>query len=118
VGRRLELWAEAEAYGRAAVWSGPAYDSIKIEGEKIRILFKHVGGGLKSGEGRLRGFRMSGDFRSFVDADAVIDGDTVVVSSKEVRWPAAVRYGWADNPDCNLYNKEGLPASPFRSDNW
>jgi sialate O-acetylesterase len=118
VGRRLALWAEAEAYGRAAVWSGPAYDSIKIEGEKIRILFKHVGGGLKSGEGRLRGFRMSGDFRSFVDADAVIDGDTVVVSSKEVRWPAAVRYGWADNPDCNLYNKEGLPASPFRSDNW
>lgn len=118
VGRRLALWALADAYGQAVVHSGPAYDGIKIEGEKIRIHFKHVGGGLKPPEGRLRGFRMSGDFRIFVDADAVIDGDTVVVSSREVKWPAAVRYGWSDNPDGNLANKEGLPASPFRSDTW
>ena len=66
----------------------------------------------------LKGFKMSGEFRIFVDADAVIDGDTVVVSSKEVRWPAAVRYAWADNPDGNLTNKDGLPAAPFRTDNW
>lgn len=118
VGRRLALWALAEAYGQNVVHSGPLLDSIKIEQDKIRILFKHVGGGLKPPEGRLRGFRMSGDFRIFVDADAVIDGDTVVVSSREVKWPAAVRYGWSDNPDGNLMNKEGLPASPFRSDNW
>jgi len=118
VGRRLSLWALSRAYGKDLVYSGPLYDSMAIEIDKIRVRFTNVGGGLTAKGGRLKGFKMSGDFRIFVDADAVIDGDTVVVSSKEVRWPAAVRYGWEDNPDCTLTNKEGLPASPFRSDKW
>jgi sialate O-acetylesterase len=90
---------------------------MRIEGDRIRIVFKNVGGGLRA-DGRLRGFRISGEFRRFVDADAEINGDTVLVSSPGMRWPAAVRYGWADNPDCNLTNKEGLPAIPFRTDSW
>jgi sialate O-acetylesterase len=118
VGKRLSLWALARAYGKDLVYSGPLYDSMAIQIDKIRVRFKNVGGGLKVNGSRLKGFKMSGDFRIFVDADAEIDGDTVVVSSKECHWPAAVRYAWAENPDCNLTNKEGLPASPFRSDNW
>ena len=118
VGKRLSLWALARVYGKDLVFSGPLYDSSAIQIEKIRVRFKNVGGGLKVNGSRLKGFKMSGDFRIFVDADAEIDGDTVVVSSKECHWPAAVRYAWAENPDCNLTNKEGLPASPFRSDNW
>lgn len=117
VGKRLALWAQSQVYGTGVVWSGPLYDSMRIEGEKIRIRFKNTGGGLHH-EGRLRGFKMSGDFQIFVDADAVIDGDDVVVSSEGLRWPAAVRYAWGDNPNCNLTNKEGLPASPFRTDSW
>jgi sialate O-acetylesterase len=117
VGLRLALWAQARAYGRNLVYSGPEFDSMRIESDRIRILFKNLGSGLKA-DGKLRGFRISGDFRMFVNADAEIQGDAVLVSSPEVRWPAAVRYGWADNPDCNLMNKEGLPASPFRTDSW
>jgi sialate O-acetylesterase len=64
------------------------------------------------------GFAVAGEDKKFVWADAAIEGDSVVVSSKEVAKPVAVRYGWADNPDCNLYNKEGIPASPFRTDDW
>jgi sialate O-acetylesterase len=118
VGRRLSLWALARVYGKDLSYCGPLYESMAIEVDKVRIRFKKVGGGLKAGGSSLKGFKMSGDFRSFVDADAVIDGDTVVVSSKEVRWPAAVRYAWADNPDGNLTSAEGLPASPFRTDTW
>ncbi|HVR85802.1 MAG TPA: sialate O-acetylesterase [Planctomycetota bacterium] len=117
VGLRLALWAQARVYGRPLVYTGPEFDSMRVESDRVRILFKNVGGGLKA-DGRLRGFRISGDFRMFVNADAEIHGDTVLVSSPEVRWPAAVRYGWADNPDCNLTNKEGLPATPFRTDSW
>jgi len=118
VGKRLSLWALARAYGKDLAYSGPLYESMAIEIDKIRIRFKSGSGGLKAGAEPLKGFKMSGEFRIFVDADAVIDGDTVVVSSKEVRWPAAVRYAWDDNPDGNLTNKEGLPAAPFRTDNW
>jgi sialate O-acetylesterase len=118
VGARLARWAAARVYGRTnLVDSGPLYDSMRIEGDRIRIVFKNVGGGLRA-EGRLQGFRISGEFRRFVDADAEINGDTVLVSSPGMRWPAAVRYGWADNPACNLTNKEGLPAIPFRTDSW
>jgi sialate O-acetylesterase len=117
VAGRLALWAGAQVYGKNFVYSGPLYDSMRIEGDRIRILFKNVGSGLKS-EGKLRGFRISGDFRIFVDADAEINGDSVLVSSPGMRWPAAVRYGWSDNPNVNLTNKEGLPATPFRTDNW
>jgi len=117
VGLRLALWAEARVYGRNLVYTGPEYVSMRIETDRIRILFRNIGSGLKA-EGKLRGFRIAGDFKMFVDADAEINGDTVLVSSKECRWPAAVRYGWSDNPDCNLTNQEGLPATPFRTDSW
>jgi sialate O-acetylesterase len=118
VGKRLSLWALARVYGKDLAYSGPLYESMAIEVDKVRIRFKSGSGGLKAGGETLKGFKMSGDFRIFVDADAVIDGDTVVVSSKEVHWPAAVRYAWEDNPDGNLMSKEGLPAAPFRTDTW
>jgi sialate O-acetylesterase len=119
VGRRLALWALARTYGKELVYSGPIYKSMRIEGEKIVVQFDYVGGGLVAGGGGpLKGFAIAGADRKFVWADAKIDGDSVVVSSDEVTTPVAVRYAWADNPVCNLYNKEGLPASPFRTDDW
>ncbi len=139
VGKRLALWALAKTYGKKLVYSGPIYKLMKIEkhdilrhaiarGEKIekrdtecviRLFFDHVGNGLVARGGEpLKGFAVAGADRKFVWADAKIDGNTVVVSSDEVSKPAAVRYGWANNPVCNLYNKEGLPASPFRTDEW
>jgi sialate O-acetylesterase len=119
VGRRLALWALAAAYGKDIVYSGPMYQSMKVEGDKAVLRFDHLGGGLVAGGGeKLKGFAIAGPDRSFVWADARIEGDTVVVSSPEVKQPAAVRYGWANNPDCNLSNRAGLPASPFRTDRW
>ncbi|HUU20284.1 MAG TPA: sialate O-acetylesterase [Sedimentisphaerales bacterium] len=119
VGKRLALWALARSYGKELVYSGPIYKSMEIEGEKIILHFDHVGGGLVAGsDGPLKGFGIAGADRKFVWADAKIDGDSVVVSSDEVSTPVAVRYAWADNPVCNLYNEEGLPASPFRTDDW
>jgi len=119
VGWRLAAWALANTYGRDIVYSGPLYDSMSVEDGKIRLHFKHVGSGLiaKDEEG-LKGFVIAGEDRKFVWANATIDGDTVVVSSPEVAAPVAVRYAWANNPVCNLYNKEGFPASPFRTDTW
>ncbi len=119
VGKRLALWALARTYGKELVYSGPIYKSMEIEGEKIILHFDHVGGGLVARPNEpLKGFAIAGADRKFVWADAKIDGDSVVVSSSEVSEPVAVRYAWADNPVCNLYNKEGLPASPFRTDDW
>jgi sialate O-acetylesterase len=119
VGKRLALWALAKSYGKELVYSGPIYKSMKIEGEKIILRFDHVGGGLVAGPDEpLKGFAIAGADRKFVWAEAKIDGDSVVVSSDEVSTPVAVRYAWADNPVCNLYNEEGLPASPFRTDDW
>lgn len=94
------------------------YDSMAMEGNAIRIKFKHVGGGLEAKGGELKGFAIACEDKKFVWAAAKIDSETVVVSSDKVAQPVAVRYAWADNPDCNLYNKEGLPASPFRTDDW
>ncbi|MHC4508673.1 MAG: sialate O-acetylesterase [Planctomycetota bacterium] len=119
VGRRLALWALAETYGQKLVYSGPIYTSMQAEGNRIILRFDHVGGGLAAtGEEPLNGFAIAGADRKFVWADARIDGETVVVSSENVSEPVAVRYAWADNPVCNLGNKEGLPASPFRTDDW
>jgi sialate O-acetylesterase len=119
VGKRLALWALARNYRKKLVYSGSIYKSMKVEGDKIVLQFNHVGGGLVAGEGRaLKGFAIAGADRKFVWADAKIVGDGIVVSSDEVSEPVAVRYAWADNPVCNLYNKEGLPASPFRTDDW
>jgi len=119
VGKRLALGALKLAYGRDVVYSGPLYKSMTLEDGTVRLRFTHVGGGLVAkGGGPLKGFAVAGEDGKFVWADATIDGDTVVVSSDAVAKPVVVRYGWADNPECTLYNAEGLPASPFRTDGW
>lgn len=119
VGKRLALWAESQVYGKElSEYSSPLYDSMKVEDNKARLSFKHVGSGLEAKGDKLTGFAIAGEDRNFVWADAKIDGNTVVVWSDQVAKPAAVRYAWADYPTCNLYNKEGLPASPFRTDSW
>ena len=119
VGKRLALWPLAGTYGKKLVYSGPIYKSMKVDGGSIILSFGHAGGGLVAkGDDTLKGFSIAGADRKFVWADAKIDGNTIVVSSDNVSEPAAVRYAWADNPVCNLYNQEDLPASPFRTDDW
>ena len=118
VGRRLALAAEHIAYGEDIVYSGPENSSMKVEGNTIRLWFIHKGSGLVAKDSVLKGFAIAGEDKKFVWADAKIDGDTVVVSSPKVGKPVAVRYGWSDDPVISLYNKEGLPATPFRTDNW
>ena len=119
VGHRLALNALGIAYGRSMEYCGPIFQSMDFVGDKIRLKFIHVGSGLVSKDNEpLKGFAISADDRKFVWADAKIEGDTVLVWSDKVPQPIAVRYAWADNPVCNLYNKEGLPASPFRTDGW
>ncbi len=119
VGRRLALIALNRAYHRRQVDSGPLYAGMIAEGDTIKITFTHSDGGLVSKDGPLKQFAVAGADKKFVWADAKIAGQTVVVSSPLVPHPTAVRYAWADNPDgCNLYNGAGLPASPFRTDDW
>ena len=119
VGRRLALNALGLVYGKDVVYSGPIYKSMSVEGNKIRLTFDHVDGGLTTPNNeKLTGFAVAGGDSIFTWADAEIDGETVVVSSPYVANPVAVRYAWAANPICNLYNKAGLPASPFRTDDW
>ena len=92
---------------------------MTVEGSAVRLAFDHLGGGLVASDGAsLTGFAIAGEDRAFVWAGARIDGDAVVVSSPKVARPAAVRYAWADNPACNLANRAGLPAVPFRTDDW
>lgn len=116
VGERLAIAARAIAYGEKIEYSGPLYDSMKASGDEIELSFKHIGGGLVAKDGDLKGFTIAGDDGAFVPAKAVIKGDKIVVSAEAVKSPKAARYGWANMPDVNLYNKEGLPASPFRTD--
>ena len=131
VGKRLALWALAKDYKKNLVYSGPLYKNHKAEGNKIIIHFDHVGSGLMVGEKKglapvaeikgwtLKQFAISGDDKKWFWADARIIGDKVVVSSDKVKKPVHVRYAYSMNPEgCNLYNKEGLPASPFRTDRW
>jgi len=118
VGKRLAAWALGTTYGQKVCISGPLYESMSVQGGKVRLKFKHVCGGLVAKGDKLTGFTIAGEDKKFVWADAVIDGDCVVVSSDKVAAPKAVRYAWADNPECNLYNKSDLPASPFRTDDW
>ncbi len=118
VGRRLALAAQAVAHGKDIVYSGPLYQHMKVEGGAIRLFFTHTGSGLLCKGDALKGFAIAGADRSFQWADARIDGATVVVSAQGIANPVAVRYAWSINPVCNLFNKEGLPASPFRTDNW
>ncbi len=117
VGARLALAARGIAYGQSIEYSGPVFTSMEVADGKALLRFEHVGGGLVAlGEKPLKGFAIAGADNRFVFAEARIAGDTVIVSSPEVVQPVAVRYGWANNPDCNLGNKAGLPASPFRTD--
>jgi sialate O-acetylesterase len=120
VGKRLALWALARDYGKSElVYSGPLYKSMKIEGDRARISFDHVGGGLVSRDDKpLNHFTVAGEDKAFVDAQAEIDGNTVVVHADSVSKPVAVRFGWHQEAEPNLSNKEGLPASPFRTDEW
>ena len=132
VGERLALWALARDYGKTnLVVSGPLYRDMKIEGSRIRISFEYLGGGLMVGEkigsdpvcevkqGKLQRFAIAGEDRKWVWAVAVIEGDSVLVSSTAVTRPVAVRYAYSNNPEgCNLYNLAGLPASPFKTDTW
>ena len=117
VGGRLALAARGIAYGQPIEYSGPVFKSLEVTGGKARLRFEHVGGGLvaKGGE-PLKGFAIAGADKRFVRGEAAIEGDAVVVWSSEVAQPVAVRYAWANNPICNLYNRAGLPASPFRTD--
>jgi sialate O-acetylesterase len=126
LGERLALAARAVALGDAVPFSGPVYRSHAVEARRIRIRFDHVNGGLATADGRAPvGFAVSGgavDFargnRGFEWARAAIQGDELVVESDRVPSPVAVRYAWAQNPDCNLINGVGLPAVPFRTDDW
>ena len=121
VGHRLALAARHVEYGEDIVYSGPMYKSMEIEGNKARLTFSHIGSGLKAKNkfGYLMGFQIAGADKEWYWAKANVEGNQVLVYNNKVQNPVAVRYAWADNPDeANLYNMEGLPASPFRSDNW
>jgi sialate O-acetylesterase len=116
VGSRLSLAARAIAYGENIEYSGPIYRRCEIKGDQVILYFDHVGQGLEARDGALRGFAICGPDHRFVWGQAEIVGDTVVVCSPAVPHPVAVRYGWTDFPLVNLWNKDGLPASPFRTD--
>jgi sialate O-acetylesterase len=132
VGHRLALAALHTTYHKDGVYSGPTYEGLSVEGNKAVVKFDNLGSGLTIAAGpstqpgvpaaqpasELKGFSIAGEDKKFVWADAKIEGDHVVVWSDKVSNPVAVRYAWANNPECNLYNKEGLPASPFRTDTW
>ena len=130
-GQRLALWALAREYHRAIECSGPLYHSHRVEADRVIISFDHVGRGLMAGEkdglapvrpaksGVLKGFAVAGADKKWYRADARIVGKTIVARSDKVPTPVAVRYAYADNPaGCNLYNHEGLPTAPFRTDDW
>ena len=118
VGHRLALWTLAQVYGEKISFSGPLPAGHKISGDEITLSFKHTDGGLMAKGGGLRGFIIAGADKKWFWAKARIEGEQVIVSNPEVKSPTAVRYGWADNPNCNLYNGAGLPTSPFRTDAW
>jgi len=118
VGLRLALWAEATVYYRDQEYSGPLPGGFQIEEGKARLTFRNGQGMKTSDGGKLKGFAIAGEDKKFVWADAEIQGDHIVISSPQVATPVAVRYGWDDNPECNLINSTGLPASPFRTDEW
>ena len=121
VGIRLSAIALNKVYGQNNVFSGPTYQSMKVEGNKIRVSLDNIGSGLlvKDKYGYIKGYEIAGADKKFFYAKAWLEGNVVVVSGVAVTNPVAVRFAWADNPeDANLFNKEGFPAVPFRSDAW
>jgi sialate O-acetylesterase len=118
VGNRLALWALAKEYKKDLMYSGPLYKSMKVEGDAVRICFAHATG-LKSRDGKpLTEFEIAAADGKFVPAEAAIDGAAVVVRAKDVSSPTQVRFGWRNVANPNLVNQAGLPASPFRTENW
>lgn len=118
VGQRLALAARALAYGEPIEWSGPLFHHAEFKNHRVILTFKHIGGGLVSRDGPLTGFTICGPDRQFKPAIAEIVGDNVIVSHPDVKEPIAVRYGWENFPVVNLWNRVGLPASPFRTDDF
>jgi sialate O-acetylesterase len=120
VGRRLARWALARDYGKKVEYQSPRYESMDTKGDKILLKFKDVGGGLRTVDDAVaKGFSIAGDDKKWHWADAkIVKPDRIEVSSKEVKSPVAVRYAWADNPVCNVYNTTLLPLTPFRTDDW
>jgi sialate O-acetylesterase len=119
-GARAVQVALATAYGRKNEYLGPVYSSHKIAGDKVTLNFTHTGKGMAFKDGGApQGFMIAGEDKKFVWADARIEGDTVVLSSAKVPQPAAARYAWSNSfPWANLFNRDGLPAQPFRTDSW
>ena len=119
VGARLAIAARKIAYGENIIYAGPIYKGMKVKSNAVTLYFDQVGGGLVAKGGDLTGFAIAGEDHKFVNASAsIVDGNKVVVSSPAVAKPIAVRYGWADCPVVNLWNKEDLPATPFRTDDF
>ncbi|MBI2844280.1 MAG: sialate O-acetylesterase [Armatimonadetes bacterium] len=118
IGARLALAARSLVYKQKVEYTGPIYKSMKVKKDRIIVSLNHIGGGLVAKSGELTGFTIAGKDRKFVNARAEIQGKNVVVWSPQVPQPVAVRYGWADYPILNLFNKEGFPASPFRTDKF
>ncbi|WPV64130.1 sialate O-acetylesterase [Chitinophaga sp. LS1] len=116
IGLRLGLIADANVYNKEVAYSGPVFSKMEVQGKQIRLYFEHTDGGLMAKGDTLKGFAIAGADQHFVFANARIDGNTVIVSAPEITKPTIVRYGWAGNPATNLYNKAGLPASPFKTD--
>jgi sialate O-acetylesterase len=116
VGARLALAARALAYNESIEYMGPVYESMRVQADQVILTFSHANSGLVSKGGTLQGFTISGESGQFTAANAEIDGDKIIISSEAVQIPKAVRYGWSNVPEVNLFNKEGLPASPFRTD--
>jgi sialate O-acetylesterase len=116
VGQRLAIAARALAYGEKIAYSGPLYQSMKVNGAEAIVSFTHTGTGLIARDGELKGFTLAGADGKFLPATARIDGSNVVLTAAGITEPKAVRYGWENVPNVNLFNQEGLPASPFRSD--
>ena len=119
VGKRLANWALAETYNvKGLVYKHPLYQSMNVEKSKVRISFENVSKGLKAGGDEITCFEIAGDDKVFKPAKVKIDGNTVLVSSKEVKTPVAVRFSWSNDAIGNLFSQEGLPVAPFRTDDW
>jgi sialate O-acetylesterase len=120
VARRLARWALANEYGISIPYRSPQYRAMEIIDDKVKLTFDHVDGGWRPFDvAAPQGFAVAGADHRFVWADAQVQKDnSIVVSSPKVKQPVAVRYGWADNPVCNLFSAAGLPLTPFRTDDW